>query len=74
MKVLITGSGGQLGRALQQTAPANTAIVAIDVQDVDLTKADDLRAKIASIAPEILINAAAYTAVDKAEIEEDLAR
>ena len=74
MKVLITGAGGQLGGALQRTAPAHAEIDAIDVADVDLTDADALRARIIAASPDVLINAAAYTAVDKAEDDEDTAR
>lgn len=74
MKVLITGAGGQLGGALQRTAPAHAQITAIDVADVDLTDAAMLRAKLAEVAPDLILNAAAYTAVDKAESDEDLAR
>lgn len=74
MKVLITGSGGQLGTELQQTAPDHAQISAIDVQHVDLTDAAALTARIGQEAPDLIINAAAYTAVDKAESEEDLAR
>ena len=73
MKVLITGAGGQLGRALQATAPDHAEINAIDVDDVDLTDEAMLRARLAVEAPDIIINAAAYTAVDKAETEEELA-
>jgi len=74
MKVLITGSGGQLGTALQQTAPDYAQISAIDVQHVDLTDAAALTARIEEEAPDLIINAAAYTEVDKAESEENLAR
>ncbi len=74
MKVLITGAGGQLGGALQRHAPAFADINAIDVEDLDLTDATMLRARLAVEAPEVIINAAAYTAVDKAESEEELAR
>jgi len=73
MKVLITGSSGQLGGALQRTAPPQAEINAIDVEDVDLTDAAMLRARLAVEAPELIVNAAAYTAVDKAENEEALA-
>lgn len=73
MKTLITGAGGQLGRALQATAPSHAEINAIDVDDVDLTDNAMLRARLAVEAPEVIINAAAYTAVDKAEGEEELA-
>ncbi|MEE4538002.1 MAG: sugar nucleotide-binding protein, partial [Erythrobacter sp.] len=74
MKVLITGAGGQLGGALQRTAPDHAEINAIDVEDVDLTDDAMLRARLAVEAPDIIFNAAAYTAVDKAESEPDLAR
>jgi len=73
MKVLITGAGGQLGGALQRTAPASAELNAIDVEDVDLTDAAMLRARLAVEAPDMILNAAAYTAVDKAEEEEDAA-
>ncbi|MFU7527421.1 dTDP-4-dehydrorhamnose reductase [Qipengyuania sp. ASV99] len=74
MKVLITGAGGQLGGALQRLAPAHADLNAIDVDDVDLTDAAMLRARLVVEAPEVIINAAAYTAVDKAESDEELAR
>lgn len=74
MRVLITGANGQLGGALQRTAPENVEINAIDVEDVDLTDHAMLRARLAVEAPDLIINAAAYTAVDKAESEEVLAR
>lgn len=73
MKVLITGAGGQLGRALQARAPASAKITAIDVADLDLTDFAAVRARILADRPDLVINAAAYTAVDKAESEETLA-
>ncbi|MEL7219468.1 MAG: dTDP-4-dehydrorhamnose reductase [Pseudomonadota bacterium] len=73
MRVLITGAGGQLGRALQATVPDAIEIGAIDVDDVDLADEAMLRARLAVEAPDIIINAAAYTAVDKAEEEENIA-
>jgi len=74
MKVLITGAGGQLGTALQRTAPQWADINAIDIDDVDLTDDGMLRARLVVEAPDVIINAAAYTAVDKAESDEELAR
>lgn len=74
MRVLITGANGQLGGALQRTAPADADITAIDVEDVDLTDEAMLRARLAVEAPDVILNAAAYTAVDKAESDEELAR
>lgn len=74
MRVLITGANGQLGGALQRTAPAWADVNAIDVEDVDLTDAPMLTARLVVEAPDVIINAAAYTAVDKAESDEALAR
>lgn len=74
MKVLITGAGGQLGRALVASAPAGTVVDAIDIADLDLTDVDAIRARILAGQPDLVMNAAAYTAVDKAEADEDLAR
>ncbi len=73
MKVLVTGAHGQLGRALQACAPAGATIVAHDRDTLDCTDAAAVSALVAAEAPELILNAAAYTAVDRAEGEEDLA-
>lgn len=73
MKVLIVGGKGQLGRGLAATAPAGADIVSHDIDTLDIADADALRACVAKVKPDILFNAAAYTAVDKAESEEALA-
>lgn len=74
MRVLVTGAGGQLGGALQRNAPAWADVNAIDVGDVDFTDRAKLAARLVEEAPDVIINAAAFTAVDKAESEEALAR
>lgn len=74
MKALVTGAGGQLGRALQARAPNGVFIEAIDIADLDLTDTAAIEAHILASRPDIVLNAAAYTAVDKAESEEELAR
>ena len=74
MRVLITGANGQLGGALQRTAPAWADINAIDVEDVDLTDSAMLTARLVVEAPDVIINAAGYTAVDRAESDEATAR
>lgn len=74
MNVLITGANGQLGGALQRLVPSWAEISAIDVDDCDLTDTAMLRARLTVEAPDLIINAAAYTAVDKAEGDEVLAR
>jgi dTDP-4-dehydrorhamnose reductase len=73
MKVLILGARGQLGRALQGTAPAETDIVSYDKSTLDITDVDAVTAVVNRVEPKIIFNAAAYTAVDKAESEEDIA-
>lgn len=70
----MTGAGGQLGGALQRTAPTWADVNAIDVEDVDLTDSAMLTARLIVEAPDVIINAAAYTAVDKAESDEATAR
>ncbi len=67
MRALIAGSGGQLGRALQATAPAGATVIAPAEADFDITDAAAVAATVAATAPTLVINAAAYTAVDKAE-------
>ncbi|HWJ69464.1 MAG TPA: dTDP-4-dehydrorhamnose reductase [Sphingobium sp.] len=68
MRILITGAGGQLGRALQAHAPA-AAVVALDRAALDIGDAAAVARQVRESAPDLVINAAAYTAVDKAETE-----
>lgn len=67
MKVLITGAGGQLGRALLASAPAHADVVALDRQSLDIADEAAVVALFDEAEPDLVINAAAYTAVDKAE-------
>ena len=69
MKVLIAGSAGQLGRALQATAPAGVTVIAPPEVDFDICDPEAVARVVAAAAPALVINAAAYTAVDKAETE-----
>ena len=73
MKVLITGANGQVGHALQATAPVSAQITAFDRAGLDIGDSDAVDAAVAQIRPDLIINAAAYTAVDRAESEADLA-
>jgi dTDP-4-dehydrorhamnose reductase len=73
VKVLIVGGKGQLGRGLAATAPAGAAIVSHDIDTLDITDRAAVEALVAELQPELLLNAAAYTAVDKSESEEDAA-
>ena len=74
MRVLITGAGGQVGQALQSLAPSYGAeIIALDRQSLDIIDLATVQSVIKDAAPDVLINAAAYTAVDKAEEEVEAA-
>lgn len=67
MKALITGAGGQVGRALAATAPQGWDVALLDRATLDIGDRDAVAAAVAEAKPDILFNAAAYTAVDKAE-------
>ena len=73
MTVLLLGSGGQLGTALQATKPDGVTLVARDYPEIDLGDAGAIEALVIAVSPRLVLNAAAYTAVDKAETETDLA-
>jgi dTDP-4-dehydrorhamnose reductase len=73
MKVLITGRNGQVGQALTLGLAASHQLVALDRSQCDLSNLDQLRAVMQDVRPDIVINAAAYTAVDQAEAEPELA-
>lgn len=74
MKVLIFGGYGQVGRALQQRGPERIQLYVMDRTTCDLTDLQSVNTAVRQIKPDLVINAAAYTAVDKAEVEQDLAR
>ena len=74
LRLLITGANGQVGWHLQRTLAPLGDVTAIDVEQVDLTDLDAISSAVRECAPDIIANAAAYTAVDKAESEPDLAR
>ncbi len=74
MKVLILGATGQLGRALWDTRPPGLDCVAYGRGDFDLAQRDAIEPAIRKVEPDILLNAAAYTAVDRAETEAEIAR
>ncbi|MGJ0240064.1 dTDP-4-dehydrorhamnose reductase [Novosphingobium fluoreni] len=73
MKVLIVGSKGQLGRSLLATAPDDVTIVSHGSDTLDITDGDAVDTTVAQVEPDIVFNAAAYTAVDKAEADEEMA-
>ena len=73
-KVLITGARGQVGRALLDAVPDNFEAVACAHADLDIGASEAVRDCVRHYRPAVIINAAAYTAVDKAESEPDAAR
>lgn len=74
MKVMITGAQGQLGKCLQDVLSGTEhEFIALGRAELDITDAEAVKLFVERQKPEIIINAAAYTAVDKAEAEPDLA-
>jgi len=73
-KILLTGANGQVGWELQRTLSSLGEVVALDSQGLNLADAANLRAKLKTLMPDVIVNAAAYTAVDKAESEADRAQ
>ncbi len=74
MNILILGSNGQVGWELQRSLAPLGTIDVLNRNSVNLENLDDLRAAIRNHSPDVIVNAAAYTAVDKAESEPDLAK
>lgn len=79
MKVLVTGASGQLGYALQKTkayfaARSELELIALTRAELDLAKLETISSILDYYLPDAIINAAAYTAVDKAENEAELAQ
>jgi dTDP-4-dehydrorhamnose reductase len=72
VKILLTGVTGQVGHALAQRL-ADYTLVLPDRAQLDLSKPDEIAPYVERIAPDLIINPAAYTAVDKAEAEPELA-
>jgi dTDP-4-dehydrorhamnose reductase len=73
MKILLTGAAGQLGRELKRSLTCLGDVIACDRSQLDLSKPETLRDAVRAIAPDVIVNAAAYTAVDKAEAEPEMA-
>jgi dTDP-4-dehydrorhamnose reductase len=73
MKVLLTGSKGQLGSCFCDRLPAGWDVLATDSDSLDITDLARVKQVVADYRPDAIVNAAAYTAVDKAETENELA-
>lgn len=73
MKILLIGRTGQVGSELAELLPALGELIATDRAALDLTQPDAIRQSVRALRPDVIVNAAAYTAVDKAESEASLA-
>src|SRR5580693_37463 len=74
VKLLITGANGQVGWQLERTLAPLGEVTALTREQLDLSDLEAVSRAVREIRPDILVNAAAYTAVDKAESEPDLAQ
>jgi dTDP-4-dehydrorhamnose reductase len=73
MKVIITGKGGQLAWELEQLAPEGVEVISVGRKELDISNESQVLEFITNFKPDVVINAAAYTAVDKAEEDVDAA-
>jgi dTDP-4-dehydrorhamnose reductase len=73
VRILLTGPTGQVGSALLAALPALGEVIPVDRRTVDLSDADSIRRALREVRPQVIVNAAAYTGVDKAETEPALA-
>jgi len=73
MKILLTGKNGQVGYELERSLQGLGEIIALDRSQMDLSNLDQVRNVIRTVKPNLIVNPAAYTAVDKAESEPELA-
>jgi dTDP-4-dehydrorhamnose reductase len=73
MKILLTGVSGQVGWELQRTLMTLGEVISVGRNQLDLSQPDTIRTTIRNIKPDLIVNPAAYTVVDKAESEPDLA-
>lgn len=72
-RVLILGAAGQVGVELQRSFADRAEVTALTRQELDLSAAEKIREAVRQIAPEVILNASAYTAVDRAESEPEAA-
>ena len=74
MKILLLGNTGQVGWELQRTLAPLGKVVGVDYPEIDLTKGDSIRRLVEDQHPQLVVNATAYTAVDRAEDEPEVAQ
>ena len=73
MKILLAGGSGQLAQELQPILLSSGEVIALDRTRLDLSQPESIRQAMAEIQPDLVVNGGAYTAVDKAESEPELA-
>ena len=73
LKILLTGKHGQVGFELQRSLAPLGEIVAVDQAECDLSDAEAIRKLVRDVCPDVIVNPAAYTAVDKAESDQERA-
>jgi len=73
LKVLVSGCRGMLGTDLMGVLESTHEVIGVDLEEVDITDPKAVEEQVAALAPDVLINAAAYTDVDKSEQQEDVA-
>jgi dTDP-4-dehydrorhamnose reductase len=73
LKILVLGRVGQVGWELRHRLACLGEVTVVDYPEVDFTRADSIRETVRATAPAVIVNAVAYTAVDKAESETELA-
>ena len=74
MKVLLTGAKGQLGNCFIDRMPKEWQVITTDSNDLDITNESQVTEFVEEMRPDVIVNAAAYTAVDKAEEQINIAR
>jgi len=73
MRVLLVGGNGQLGMELRRRKPGGMELLALGSSELDIREAGAVAARVSGFRPQVIINAAAYTAVDRAESEQETA-
>lgn len=73
MKILLTGKNGQVGFELRRALAVLGDVLAVDQQECDLTNEQAIRQLVRNFSPDVIVNPAAYTAVDKAESDAEVA-
>ncbi|HRH17198.1 MAG TPA: sugar nucleotide-binding protein, partial [Aquabacterium sp.] len=72
MNILLLGKGGQVGWELQRALAPLGTVIAHDLDTADFSQPEQVAALVAAVRPDVIVNAAAHTAVDKAEGEPEL--